>query len=583
MKIKPAYIVLTLITTFLFYYFLSKPVMQPAGDIPEYYGITQTLLSHFGFNLTSSDQEYLSKVLNPGYFNDPGYYIQGRGQNRYPVHFVFYSILVLPIRLILKLLNFNELLSLSITNLIILSATVLFILIRFLKSTKSQLIFILLVYISPVVFFIIWPGPDIFYTCMMLISVFYFFERGYFKSALFGVLASWHSQPLAIYAGLMTLFFILKELIRAKEGGGYKVTIDKKVIKIFVFCLILALLVLTPYFLNYYMFGILTPWKILQDGWTIMRGFGVQNTSLVKLYEMFFDLNIGLFWYAPFIVILGTVFVLENVKKADVKYMFFCLLFTAFFYQTNPAWHYGTSGYGPTRHVIFVLPFFIYCVLKFLEKEESKIELVSFIVILTVVQFFPLKMNNFLRPFPPDSLRHNQLARFVLDNYPSLYNPTPEIFIDRTSNTDPKNLINAVYKKDFSCKKAFILKGQNEYLMSHCGSIPTTYQQKLDDPFSRKANYPRTTYVLEATLWPDSSFCTESVFTLGTKDYVCIRDLDTMLKTANITDKTRVKPYYDDAGESGVWYIPKGNPLKITVPAGYIMDYYGQEGIYVNY
>ena len=89
MKLLPLALTL-LLAGLIFGAFLAVPPPQPAGDIAEYFGITESVLRHRSINLTPGDQTTLSQPLHPQYFTNPGYYIAGVDGNRYPVHFIGY-------------------------------------------------------------------------------------------------------------------------------------------------------------------------------------------------------------------------------------------------------------------------------------------------------------------------------------------------------------------------------------------------------------------------------------------------------------------------------------------------------------
>ena len=155
------FLIIILISLTIFYFL--QPKVQLAGDIVEYYGITESLKKHMSFNLTKEDQNNLEKVLHPEYFSDPGYYILGTNENRYPVHFVFYSVLATPIRIIFETINLNPLLSLTFLNILIIFSTLSYLIFSNKNEVKDKNphVLVILFFISPLIFFIPWPGPDI--------------------------------------------------------------------------------------------------------------------------------------------------------------------------------------------------------------------------------------------------------------------------------------------------------------------------------------------------------------------------------------------------------------------------------------
>lgn len=569
-------IITLLLFLILLGYFLITPLVERAGDIGEYYGITETFITHFGFDLHPENQLGLSELLDPYYYNSPYYYILGRDGGRYPVHFIFYSLLLIPIRLILQFFTFNPLLSFSVTNLLILFLTILYIITKLLQEDYQKYLFLVFTLLSPVMFFIVWPGPDVFYICMLLLGIFFFCDKKYIRSSMFVALASWHSQPLIIICGAILAFYFFSNIFYSRINSKILLHFDPKV---FISCVLVGLFALIPYFYNLFIFGMLTPWNVLADGWTVMNGFGIQNVSLLKLFEMFFDLNIGVFWYMPILFILFIIGLFKRYRNLHAIYLTSSFLITCFFYQTNPAWHYGTSGFGPTRHVLFMIPLIIYIAL------QVKLASVKYLVISLIIgtQLVVLSMNGFLKPHPPNSLYHNPMASFILNTWPQFYNPSYELFVDRTNHTDNDYLSNAFYKASSGkCKKAFVLIGLSKELLTTCGYIPEFYKQSLDDPFSRKASYDRSLWVKQATFWPDNYACTEGIVATKERPFVCMRSIEDVIKYTGFQDTNRLqKPANLDY--IGVWELKFGSPVLINVPAGYVIQYFGQKGVYVNY
>ncbi|PIY69104.1 hypothetical protein COY90_02450, partial [Candidatus Roizmanbacteria bacterium CG_4_10_14_0_8_um_filter_39_9] len=286
--------------------------------------------------------------------------------------------------------------------------------------------------------------------------------------------ASWQSQPLLVIAIGYLAYYLFDTFWRNKDQAHqYKpVTLFNSIISIL---LILAI----PYLYNLTVFGVWSPWTKLQNIWTQYYGFGIQNISIFKLYEQFFDLNMGLFWYSPVIFIIGLATAVHLIiqKKAQTIFILSLFVATAFFYQTNPAWHYGTAGFGPTRHILFFLPLLIYFFIH--QKYNHMKNAILITSIWMISQGYILYFNGFLCPNFLNVLQHSPFSNYILSNYPTLYNPTPEIFIDRTNHTDLDHPTTAVYKVNGICKKAYVLIQDKEKVMQDCGYIPQTYAGKF--------------------------------------------------------------------------------------------------------
>lgn len=578
---KIVWFVFFIVSCLLLVFYLQYPPHNNGGDMVEYFGMTESLINHQSINLTPQDFENLKKYLSPGYFKfqqefeetKGGFmaYVDGKDGLKYSLHFWFYSLLATPIRVILRLFGNNELNCLRITNFLIFTASVFFILKRYVKKLSRRIIFLGSLYLSPLIFFIIYPGVDIYNTMFFLVGIFAFFNKDILLAAFLTTLASWHSQPLIIPAWAIIGYYIFHNL-------NFKN--NKFQVKDLFVPLIIIIISLIPYFSNYYLFGMWSPWNIINDGWTQIYGFGLQNFSLKRLFEQFFDLNMGLFWYAPALMIIGLYYIVKlSVKKIWYLLVLGVVIITAFAYQTNPAWHYGTAGFAPTRHVLYFIPVLIYFVTTYF---TINIKSVVLLIIPFILQLYALTYNSFLTPTFFNSLSHNQYAQYVLNYFPKFYNPTPKIFVDRTTHTDKKFLTTAIYKFHDKCKKAFVVQTDKNLLIKECEYIPAEYQGKLDDEFGKKVDYSREVYIAGAIFLADPSNCMYRHSSSSATSSKCIYSIDDFIKFIGIdpnerTRITQLKEY------EGTWKIEKGDVIKVKVPPGYILDYQSLNGIYINY
>lgn len=566
------------VTMFLLGYFLLVADFQQGGDITEYYGITESLKQHGGVTLGEVDRQELEKVLHPSYFENPGYYVQGRDENRYPVHFVAYSVLAYLIRMVLHVFRLEELRTLWIVNILSLSGALWWIMSRYLKDIFGRLALLGLVYTSALAFFYVWPGPDLWYLSLLLVVPFAFFKGEYWLAACLSVLASWHSQPLIVLAAGITIYALFKSWLIKMDHQ----TLLRPDIKNLVWAGLLGLVALIPYAYNFYAFGVLTPWTKLQDGWTVMNGFGLHNASLRKFLEQWFDLNVGLFWYAPVIFILGLIGIIRMRKiKYELWYFVGMIFITAFFYQTNPAWHYGTVGFGPGRHGVYLLPILIYFALHALSNSKRILGIVIFMVVIAS-QLWGLSLNGYLEPDLTKTLYLSPYAEYALNRWPRWYNPTPEIFVDRVNHSDLDYPTSAVFKANGRCIKAYVLITELDTIEAECGSVPQQYRKEFDNPQVRVANYERVLVTKVATFWPEPSACADGFSKTDSKPYECMLSEVEFLRLTGLLDATRLSKV-PDFEYPGVWKVNWGEPVKLSVPAGYIINHYSLDGIYVDY
>ena len=463
--------------------FLTTYTPQQAGDIANYFGVTESVKNHLTPELRDTDKNTLATLVHPAYFDNPIYYnVPSPSGLRYSMHFIAYSYLITPIRIGLESLQYNPLLVFPVANSIILVLTLSF-LCASLRDYKQKLIVLMLVLLSPLLSFLAWPGPDLWVLSLLLIAAYWYHIKHYWPATFITAIASWHSQPLlalSMGVAIMATANIWKGIILHKKYPLHplRITVHKS---IWLF-IILAL----PYIYNYWAFGVLTPWTKLQDGWTLLYGFGIHNLNVEKLFSQLFDINTGIFWYIPVGVAAWMTVIFWAVKKNHLPTILLAasLLLTAILYQTNPAFHYGTAGFGPSRHIVFLTPFLILAIIEVLAGVKRRVGY-GILAVYILTQSLILTMNGWLAPDFTNSLRHTPIASYLLTHAPSLYTPLPEIFVDRTTEHDADHPTSAIYKTNGTCTKAYILPLDIPKLLNECktGTMRTSgsiYDERKD-------------------------------------------------------------------------------------------------------
>jgi hypothetical protein len=255
--------------------------------------------------------------------------------------------------------------------------------------------------------------------------------------------ASWQSQPLIIIPFGYYLYAIY---------GAIKY----RNIRLFISSSLIGLLAILPNIYNVAIFGVLSPWSLFGGKHLV----AASNITILKFGELFFDPNIGLFWYMP-ILFFGALIIMLKKAFIDGKtgLILVLLLAVGLAYETNANWNNGTAGYGPTRYAIYLIPFLLYYIVFYLPQKISTYIGVAFFIL---SQIWVFSYSGFLTPNLANTLTFTPLAHKVLTLIPRIYNPTPEIFVERTLHTEPDQLIPTFYSEGGVCKKIFIPRGINE-------------------------------------------------------------------------------------------------------------------------
>ena len=545
----------------LLLFFLFNPTVQLGGDVVEYYGMTESLTNHAGLNLTDQDKAEIEQRIGPDAFRNTEYYIEGNNNQYYAGHFAAYSILNVPIRVLLDVFQDDPAKMFRITNTLILFAALGFVSLKVVTTTWQRYLLLGLTLLSPILSLLVWPGPEVYIYSFLLLSFFLYAERKYLPAIACAVLASWQSQPLVLIPAALLAFHFNATLHRKELDAKY-----------FYSSILLGLLMIVP---NIYYFITLGSFSAFAK----LQAVSSQSITLQRLVDFFIDPNIGFFWYIPVLVVIGIVFAVQLVRRQPLLLLVLPLLavITALF-ATISNWNHGTAGYGPSRYSVLIIALLTFMAVRYL--KPSKLGIFA-MVLAFATQGFMVWMNGAIMPDFANSRRHNLLAQTVLNYAPQLYNPSEEIFFERTSGRESAFFGTIVYKdSNGNCTKALAFPTERAVLEKECGFIPPGYETDLDNPFTRIAPNARTVTTTEATFYPAEGACAWDFKPTDAQPFTCIRTLEDAVKMTGVRDTAR---FTEVAKDSGVWQIKWGPKVTAVVPPGYVINHYSFDGIYVNY
>jgi len=454
--------------------FVAKP--KRYGDGQEYFLMTESLFNHGSPDLQEEDINTLEELktrFNLRYNLDTGYFI-AKDNHLYCYHFWAYPLFCLPAKFFLHILQFNELKALQITNAMMYILSIFHIIYLSNLTNLQKMFFGLLVVFCPAFWYIHWTHPEIFSYSLVIMSLAYMNDGKWHASILCAAIASTQNQPLLIWVAFLF----------GKASIGSKLKWNKILL-----LSVSALPAITPIFFYYTKFGV--PSLLSQEA------ANLNNISLLRVWEMFFDLNIGLMPYAPLMLLVFIAIVVQDLflkRQLSLPVQMFLVIFVMMLLcSLTYNWNSGSSG--PTRYLIWMLPLFFYVVISKIKLIEGKnvksfFSLILSFAVLTQALgviywggFIPLDRIGFLQ--------HSYLAKFVLNYFPSIYNPTEEIFIERTLQSEGgefKFPIIFFYKG--KCKKALLTGNDGNELFKKCGHIPNKYRYYFEkDKYSERLVY----------------------------------------------------------------------------------------------
>jgi hypothetical protein len=201
--------------------------------------------------------------------------------------------------------------------------------------------------------------------------------------------------------------------------------------------------------------------------------------SWKRALELLFDLNLGLLPYVPVALLLFCAAalgaLLQPRRGAVALARMTLVLAMALASSVTVNWNHGTAG--PSRYTIWMLPLIFTGAVEALSACGLSIgawrgSLASSLAGLAVASQFAVVMARGGLRQPPDYLAHSYAARWVLHYAPRLYNPSPEIFVARTTNSTEPATGPVVYRDDWGCRKALARRRDAAAVTALCGRLP---------------------------------------------------------------------------------------------------------------
>lgn len=504
---KQLCLVVSLLALFLILlgHFSKISPKYPYGDSFEYILTTQSWVNHGTPNIKYQDLDsYISyldgkslKRNKVNYFNSFLNYLKFYEENGsqevndwtlqqagifvaendklYSFHFPFYSLLNAPAQWVFHSLNADIRIAFIATNLLFL---ILAIYLTFRENRlplAEQIILSLLFLFSPVFWYMDWPHPEVFAGTTVYLACLYFYtKRLYFSIFLFSI-ASMQFQPLFIPALILCLYLIFRD--------GFKL---KTLLKLFVS----SFWVLLPSLYYLYFFG--------KPNLIIDLGFLDSNlVELKRLSSFFFDLNQGLIIGIPFILLIYLFFFISDLIKRKPRPYHFALLivlFMSYFFLQMINWNHDNAVVN--RYVVWTSIFFVVAYFMRIKRLSSVLFFVFAFLGIGTQAWAIFSQKNF-QAISYDSMHHNALAKYVMRNYPSFYNPDPRIFRLRNN---PFMISTTDSVKVFTNKEDTIVK-----ILIHKNSLNQLIQrgikkESLEEYKNQLTFYQDFTYINKADL-----------------------------------------------------------------------------------
>lgn len=316
------------------------------------------------------------------------------------VHFWMYSLFALPAKLLLRAVGGREFNALIVTNAWLLAAAL-----AVAAGTGGGqpggrgAALALLLAVTPVAWYVTFTGVEVFCWALATVSLACLDRKRYVASAIAAALAATQNPPMALLAAVPVLV-----AARRAPPAAAGATLAG------------ASLALLPVVWNWWHFGVASLIAVSLD---------LDRVSVGRTLGLLFDLNAGLLPYVPVLLVAAPLAAWRLTRRGDRRAVLvaFALVGMLLAVQTQINWN--SDGRGLRRYLVWMLPPMAWLVVTGWTDRWRDRLVAAAVVTSGAVLIFDA-------PTRTTWLEHRPVARWVMREWPWLYNPDFETFVERS-------------------------------------------------------------------------------------------------------------------------------------------------------
>lgn len=415
---------------------LAAPVI-PAGEWDDYLFCTASIIHDHDMAISDDDIAYARIILFPevstwGDFS--GSCIQTKSGETLPWYFGTYSAACIPMVYLLQLLNVQPIRAFLLTNILVYALALIFVYQKMRISPKAKFLLILLLILNPAIYYISWLSSEVFLFSLVVAFMVSWTNRWYKTTALLvSVAASLNPTVLAIGLPITIDYFCFLKKTDQLTGCAWPV----KVVQNRFWKLAGYLACYLPSFIvfgyNYYYSGGINLTASSPN-------FTDTQLALPRFLAYLFDLNFGILPYMGIVLALSLLFLIPAIIKKAYRFVWMMMGFFIIILGYSFMKHINCGMSGMSRYNVWSAPIMIFSVLANYEDMLGKrfwmraIEVLLCVSIaLTGTVLYKYGLRNCDNAY---YVYMTPIAAYVLDHFPSLYNPLHSTFNSRTSHVD---------------------------------------------------------------------------------------------------------------------------------------------------
>lgn len=402
-------------------FYISTLSASVYGDGYEYMFQTTSFRNHLSFEVTEQDVEDTARVFDDDRaydkYSDLTLDREGRA---YCNHFGFYSVLVLPLRMILFRLGYDPTYSFFIFNLLLMAVAASVTLIFLKTDDMKKLCLVLLILLSPAFLYISWVHTEVYIFAFAVMGMVFWHNRQRGIAILMVSLAAIQNLGILPLGMMIGIDHIIEVVLSSREEKKKVPYLCRRIL---------------PYGLFYLPAFVPMAMNLIHFGTISVIAEKVTDTTdlLRKAAAFIIDPNIGLIIYVPVMVIgFAVIAIASIVMKVNLRKTVFHILAIAgmlFIVAFEKQINCGMNGI--MRYCVWICPvFFFYFVLNF-DHAFRNYRLFHILAVFSSC-LTAVIMSLFLwGPFVYGQNGFSPVARLILSTCPSVYDPPVGIFYSR--------------------------------------------------------------------------------------------------------------------------------------------------------
>lgn len=350
-------------------------------------------------------------------------------------YFPTYSLISLPVKLVLQMLSLPQERAFIITNAILFIAALEIVRRKLKQPIQNKLLLILLLIISPAFIMVNYASAEVFILSLVIISLVHFSNKEYKRAALFVSIASMPNPTIMVYGMAIILDYFMNVLSENKKVKLLQL-IKTKCKETFKFALCF-LPCLVPFIFNY----------IYVKQGNLTSGGATLIDYPERFFSYLFDTNLGYFAYFPILLLLFIGLFIVCMLRKQFRAVSYGIAFFGTVAAFSLMMHINCGMELSSRYVVWSFPIMAFFVTTVgLEVITRKVIGRVVVSVSVVVSLFILYYNT--HPYY-SYVEFNTITRQILNNYPQLYNPYSSLFNSRANHIDGGyNITTPVYYRD---------------------------------------------------------------------------------------------------------------------------------------